>query len=134
MLDVSLYACINSTSELLLFSLTNTFIWNESAVKVYSKVSECYYIGSIHSLICTNNNTQPVCDGSLFPVYSDTGMVCNSTCANPEFNLSINTTQCMSKSCAYNKIVLNSSLYACLYDIYALQSYLLTSQYIWNQT
>lgn len=61
-LDDSKYACISSTTELASFSPTNTFIWNETSTKVYEKVTECDYTGSIHGLVCTADSTEPVCD------------------------------------------------------------------------
>ena len=86
----SQYACILSPAEIAQYPITKQYIWNSTETNIYRKLNECDYTGSISASICYNNGSLPVCECTLKPVYSYTGMICNASCTYPEFNLSLN--------------------------------------------
>ena len=65
MLNETLYACIDNLNELKLHNLTNSSIWNETSPLTFDAVSECYYTGSIHNLVCNNSTIDGPCDTGL---------------------------------------------------------------------
>jgi len=107
---------MQNLSDLQNNNLTNTSIWLETSNGTYNVVYYCFYTGSIHGCVCSNNNSIPVCDPGLSAVYSATGMICNRTCTFPEFNLSSNSTQCQMVPCTDFRVFMIQTSYACYKD------------------
>ena len=126
-------ACIALYSELSSSPLTYQKLWTEGPAKVLTSVSSCKLGECIRDLVCQTGCTTP-CDGTLFPVYSDSGMVCNATCSFPQFDLSARQTVCRSEACKMKTIELAANNISCVFDIGSLAVYPQTSGSVWKET